>query len=154
MAGGLTYQLIKQITANANAYVNKPKVDNCFGGSIWKPIKVQEMYHALGTIQKMSMDNRQLGGIKLYFNPPHTMISGPSHAIKVICFSVWASGTILEYQFLQICATLNLKISSLTVCDQSHQLHVSIVSTNVHAKPALILGYHCSVNERGIANKS
>jgi hypothetical protein len=58
VAGGFTYPLIKQITANSNAYANSHKKNNRFSGSVWKPITVEEMYRFLGMTIKMSIDNR------------------------------------------------------------------------------------------------
>jgi hypothetical protein len=63
VAGGFTYQLIKRISANLNAYANGHKNGNRVGGSLWKPIQVEEMYHALGIILKMSINNQQIRGI-------------------------------------------------------------------------------------------
>jgi hypothetical protein len=51
------------VTDNSNAYANKHIKNNRFAGSVWKPIMTEEMFHALGVMTKMSIDNRQLGGI-------------------------------------------------------------------------------------------
>ena len=77
VAGGFTYELMKRITANSNAYANRHKKENRFAGSLWKPILVEEMHHALGIILKMSIDNRQIGGINDYFSPPLELDYGP-----------------------------------------------------------------------------
>lgn len=138
---GMRNQLIKQITMNSNDYVNKWKVNNCFGGSIWKPIKVQEIYHGLGIILKISIDNCQLGGIISYFNPPQTMRSGPSHMIKVIGFSTWAAGRMLEFQFILICAWLHSEIITSSVGNLCHQLCASILSINAFANQAFVLEF-------------
>jgi hypothetical protein len=70
IAGGFTLELIKRITANSNEYASNHLVGGKFAGSIWHPIETQEMFHALGIILKMSIDNRHLGGYHSYFTPP------------------------------------------------------------------------------------
>jgi hypothetical protein len=54
-AGGFTYELIKRITTNLNAYVHSRLVGNKFYGALWKDITVPEMYWALGMILKTSL---------------------------------------------------------------------------------------------------
>jgi hypothetical protein len=76
VAGGFIYQLISRIIANSNAYASHHKKNNRFGGSVWKPITVKEMYHFLGMTLKMSIDNRELGGMTAYFCPPNEMKYG------------------------------------------------------------------------------
>lgn len=154
VAGGFTYELIKRITANSNAYVHTKKIGNQFAGSLWKPIQVQEMFRALGIILKMSIDNRQVGGLSSYFSPPHELCSGPGHSTPVIGFTSWASDVMPEYRFRQIRAALYPEIQKTSVQDKCHQLRASILSLNEHAKRSFILGKECSFDEGGIANKS
>lgn len=111
ITGGLSYQLIMQIKANSIAYANKYKVNNCFDSCIWKPIKAHKMYHALGITLKMSIDNHHLDGIKLYFNPPQTMILGTRWVIIVMSFSALVADRIPEYHFLLICVALHPEIT-------------------------------------------
>jgi hypothetical protein len=46
--GGFTYNLIKQITANSNAYVCSRLRRNKFYGTVWKNITMPEKYWTLG----------------------------------------------------------------------------------------------------------
>ena len=68
-AGGFSYELVKQITMNSNAYVQARLVRNKFYGSDWKNITIEEMFHTFGMILKMSLVSICLGGLKAYFNP-------------------------------------------------------------------------------------
>jgi hypothetical protein len=155
VAGGFTYDLIKRITANSNAYASKSKgTDNRFAGSPWTPITVEEMYHALGIILKMSVDNRQIGGWGSYFNAPTEMKYTPSQSISIDGFSSWASDIMSFYRFRQIRAALHPETGSSLVNDKCHQLRASIQSLNEHARRAFILGRECSFDEGGIASKS
>jgi hypothetical protein len=155
VAGGFTFDLIKQINANSNAYVNNNKGnDNCFAGSPWTPISVEEMYHALGIRLKMSVDNHQLRGWGCYFNAPTEMKFMPSQSVPIDGFSSWASDIMMSYRFHQIRATLHPKSGSSLVSNKCHQLCASIQSLNKHARRAFILGRECLFIERGIASKS
>jgi hypothetical protein len=69
IAGGFSYELLKRITMNSNAYVRARLVGNRFYGSDWKNITIAEMFHTLGMILKMSLVNIRLSGLKVYFNP-------------------------------------------------------------------------------------
>ena len=69
IAGGFSYELVKRITMNSNAYVRARFVGNKFYGSDWTNINVEEMFHTLGMILKMSLVNIRLGGINAYINP-------------------------------------------------------------------------------------
>ncbi len=154
VAGGFTYQLIKRITANSNAYVDKIKVGNRFFGTIWTPITVQEMYRALGIILKMSIDCRQLGGIQSYFSPPREILSGPGESTEIDGFSGWAADIMSYFRFRQIRAALRPELDHSSVGDKCHQLRASLVSLNEHAKRTFILGREASFDEGGIPNKS
>ena len=69
IAGGFSCELLKCITINSNAYVGAQLVGNRFYGLDWKNITIEEMFHTLGMILKMSLVNICLGGLKAYFNP-------------------------------------------------------------------------------------
>ena len=154
VAGGFTYQLIKRITANSNAYVDRIKDGNRFAGTIWTPITVQEMFRALGIILKMSIDCRQLGGIQSYFSPPRELLSGPGESTEIDGFTGWAADVMTDYRFRQIRAALRPELDHSSVGDRCHQLRASIVSLNEHAKRTFILGREASFDEGGIPNKS
>mgnify|MGYP006184554199 CR=1 FL=1 len=68
-AWGFSYELVKLITMNLNAYVWARLVGNKFYGSNWKNITIEEMFHTFGMILKMSLVSICLGGLKAYFNP-------------------------------------------------------------------------------------
>jgi hypothetical protein len=91
VAGGFTYELIKRMTANLNAYAAKHIRGNHFAGYSWHAITVEEMYHFLGIILKMSIDNHQIGGFHAYFSPPVELVSTPVHSTKIHGFSSWSS---------------------------------------------------------------
>ena len=133
VAGGFTYQLIKKITANSNAYVDRIKVGNRFAGTLWTPITVQEMFRALGIILKMSIDCRQLGGIQSYFSPPRELLSGPGESTEIDGFTGWAADVMTDYRFRQIRAALRPELDHSSVGDKCHQLRASIVSLNEHS---------------------
>ena len=55
------------------------------------------MFHALGIILKMSIDNRQFGGLETYFNPPPDMKYCPGRSISIDGFSSWAADVMMFY---------------------------------------------------------
>ncbi len=154
VAGGFTYELIKRITANSNAYASKNLKGSNFAGSFWHPISVEEMYHFLGIILKMSIDNRQVGGYHAYFSPPMELFSTPGDSTKIHGFSSWAADVMSEYRFRQIRAAFHPENGVSVVGDKCHQLRSSIKSLNEYAKRTFILGRECSFDEGGIASKS
>jgi len=102
VAGGFTYKLIKRITANSNAYASRNLKGSNFAGNLWHSITVEEIYHFLGIILKMSMGNYQIGGIHAYFSPPIEIFSTPSESTKITGFTSWAADVMAEYCFSQI----------------------------------------------------
>ena len=60
------------------------------------------MYHALGIILKMSIDNRQIGGILGYFSAPVELKSGPCQSTKVMGFPLWDANCMSAFHFCQI----------------------------------------------------
>ena len=101
VVGGFMYDLIKCITANSNAYADRKKRNNHFAGSVWSPISVEEMYHALGIILKMSIHNHQIGGWASYFHPPSKMKYGPGQCTKIDVFLSSAADIMTSYRFRQ-----------------------------------------------------
>ena len=120
-AEGFTYDLLKCITTNSNVYVQSRLVGNKFYGSEWKNITVEEMYHTLGMILKMSLVTIRLGGLKAYLNIEKKIYLSCDKAIDLKsvetnwtneqltykCFCIFKQPSILktEIQILAISAT-------------------------------------------------
>ena len=110
------------------------------------------MYHALGIISEMSIDNHQLGGIHLYFSSPQEIFFTSVDSTPILGFNNWANDVMSEYCFLQIRAMLHPEIDVSTIDDKCHQLLAAIQSLNAHTNRAFILGRHCYFDEGGIAS--
>ena len=57
VTGGFMCELIKHILFCLNEYAVRNVVGGHFAGSFWHPIETEEMFHALGIMFKMSIDN-------------------------------------------------------------------------------------------------
>lgn len=68
-AGDFSYELAKCITMNSNACVWVRLFNSKFYKQDWKSITIEEMFHTLGLILKMSLVSICLGRIMAYFNP-------------------------------------------------------------------------------------
>jgi hypothetical protein len=154
-AGGFSYELIKRITMNSNAYVRSRLVGNKFYGSDWKNITVEEMFHTLGMILKMSLVNIRLGGLKAYFNPLKKLYISCDDMIELSSIETnWTDERLTLKRFLQIRAALHPEIGVSDIGDKCHQLRAAIQSLNQAAKKSFILGRQISFDEGGIASKS
>jgi hypothetical protein len=74
-AGGFSYDLLKCITSDSNAYIRSRLVGNKFYGTEWRNITVEEMYHAIGMILKMSLVTIHLGGLKAFLTEKKIYLS-------------------------------------------------------------------------------
>ena len=141
IAGGFSYELLKCITMNSNAYVRAQLVGNRFYGSDWKNITVEEMFHTLGMILKLSLVNIRLGGLKAYFNPIKKLYISCDVVIELNTIETnWTDERLTYKRFLQIRATLHPKNGVSDIGDKCHQLRAAIQFFNDHAKKAFILG--------------
>ena len=154
VADGFTYQLIKCIMANSNAYASKNLRGSNFAGNLWHPITVNEMYHFLRIMLKITIDSHQIGGFQAYFSPPVELFSAPVYSTKIHGFTSWAADVMSEYCFKQIRTVFHPESGMSSVGDKCHQLHASITSLNEHAKRVFILRRECSFDEGGITSKS
>jgi hypothetical protein len=104
------------------------------------------MYHFLGIILEVSIDNRQFGKGCIFPRLPNELKYDPGHSIKIARFSLCAANVMPIYCFRQICAALHPERGPSTVEDCYHQLHASIVCLNTHAKRSFILDRQYSFN--------
>ena len=109
VAGGLTYSLIKRITANSNSYVRAKMKGTKWYGSDWRPIRTEEMYWTLGMVLKMSMIQICYGGIRECFIPWNKIYPSCNHPIdlKGIHTNGWTHSDFTYGRFLKICAALH-----------------------------------------------
>ena len=141
IAGGFSYELLKCITMNSNAYVRARLVGNRFYGSDWKNITVEEMFHILGMILKMSLVNICIGGLKAYFNPIKKLFISCDDVIKLKTIETnWTDERLMYKRFLQIRAAIHPEDGVSEIGDKCHQLRAAIQFLNDHAKKSFILG--------------
>jgi hypothetical protein len=87
---------------NSNVYVRARLVGNIYG-SDWKNITVEEMFHTLGMILKMSLVNIHLGGLKAYFNPLKKLYISWDEVIELRSIKMnWTDEHLKSKSFLQI----------------------------------------------------
>jgi len=145
IAGGFSYELIKCITMNSNAYVQAWLVGNKFYGFDWKNIMVEEMFHMLGMILK----------IEGLFQPLKKLYISCDEIIKLRSIEMnWTDDRLTLKRFLQIRAALHPEIGVSDIGDKCHQLRAAIQSLNQAAKKSFVLGRQISFDEGGIASKS
>jgi hypothetical protein len=155
VAGGLSYDLIKRITAHTNASVRSKLIGYSFYGKEWRNIRVEEMYWTLGMILKMSLINFHFGGIKNYF-VPLKRVYPTSQGVDVLGLNTteWYNRRFSYGRFIQIRAALRPEFGDSNISDKCHQLRTAINYLNNHAKKCFIPGRFLSFDEGGIANKS
>ena len=139
-AGSFSYELVKRINMNLNAYVQARLVGNKFYGSNWKNITVEEMFHTFGMILKMSLVSIRLGGLKAYFNPITKLYISCNKAIELRTVDTnWTDEHLTYKHFLQIQAALHPEYRVLDIGDKCHQLRADIQFLNEHTKNPLFL---------------
>ena len=91
VCGEMDYEFFKRITANSNQYSRLNMNDlGYFRGSHWTKITVQEMICFHGVLFKMSVDNRELGGHKLYFTDRISVNLSRTYSVEMIGLPAWA----------------------------------------------------------------
>jgi hypothetical protein len=129
-------------------------VGNKFYGSDLKNITVEEMFHTLGMILKMSLVNIRLGGLKTYFNPLKKLYISCDKVIKLRSIERnWTYEHLRYKRFLQIRAALHPEDGVSEIGDKCHQLRATLQFLNKHAKKLFILGCKISFDKGGIASK-
>ena len=93
---------------NSNAYVRARLVGHRFYGSDWKNITVEETFHTLGMILKMSLVNIRLGGLKAYFNPIKKLYISYDDVITLKTIETnWTDERLMYKRFLRIRAAIH-----------------------------------------------
>ena len=101
--GGMDMEFFHHITANTIEYAMQ-QMDcdtNCFSGSKWVNIKLEEIIHFLGIFLKMSIDKRN-GGYKSYFSDELVTDLADNYSVNIDGFTSWAKNVMPLHQFKQI----------------------------------------------------
>ena len=155
VVGGLEYNYFKRLTANSNEYV-RMNMNNCgkFGGSPWSNITVEEMIQFHGTVLKMSIDDRQLGGYPLYFTKSMSVNSSRDYSVLLHDYPAWALQVFALGRFKQIRAAFHPEVGQSTVGDKCHQLPHVLNTLNQASFCKFIPGIDLSLNKGGVASRS
>ena len=150
VCGGLDYNFFKGKTANSNQYARQEMTaDNKFAGLIWK---VQEMVRFHGIMLKMSIDDRQLGGYRAYFEEDLNIMFALDYG--VVDFPVWAKKVIPLEHFKKIRAAYHPEVGTSEIREKCHQLHYGINLLNQALKATFVPGPNISFDEGGVASRS
>ena len=154
VCGGMNLTFLKRLTANANQYARANLVNDKFGGYKWRNITLTEMVNFKGVILKMSVDDRNLGGYKSYFEQPMSVILGQDYSVDLTNYPAWAAKVFKLYRFKQIRGALHPEVGTSSIGDKCHQLRYALNCLNHASKSTFIAGRDMSFDEGGVASRS
>jgi len=161
--GGMTVQFIARLAANSNDYYwtkIKPSLGrNLYNGLVWKDISIDEMYHFLGIMLKISLSPIDGGGYSAYFATDDKVIYADTSrnpvTIQIKNSRGWAQDIMPLHRFKQIRGAFHPedKVASYGK-DKCYQLRHALNRLNAAALSTFVMGPNMSFDEGGSACRS
>jgi len=160
--GGLSYRMVARLTKGTNTYFHtaiKPNLGrNCIWHKLkWRDISVEEMYHFLGILLRISLSPVDGGGYKTYFSTRNKVIVPSSNAapLEITDSAGFASQFMKLERFQQIRGAFHPedKASGLGG-NKCYQIRYVINTLNAAAKKAFKIPKDLSFDEGGIGCRS
>jgi hypothetical protein len=164
VCGGLSVAFVKRLAAESNDYfhhVLKKNLghNNMFHGVKWVNITTAEMFHFLGILLRISMEERDGGGYRAYFRTDDKVLhtsTGPNGKSQPIPGTKgWAWRYMSLRHFMQIRAAFHPESKEAGMSgDKCYQLRSALNHLNKASLRTFVSGGNLAFDEGGVASRS